>query len=306
MKTNKAFVFTSNQNAAGLCYAANALADSSTAAVLGSKQQAEAILPFAEKVIWMGEKAEGAMVESYAGAIADLIISEGASLVLLGNGVRDRCIAAKLAVSLNARVITDATDIAVSEDGIYAKRNVFGGAAIATVKSTSALTILVMGSSSYKKILPSSTSELTEVIVKPDNCSIALISSATKEEESVDLAVAKRVVGIGRGLGSANNLSTVQAFTSKLCAELGCTRPIAEEEKLLAKSRYIGVSGATIVPDVYVACGISGQVQHTVGVAGAKLIIAINKDAKAPIMQNCDYGIVGDMNKIIPQLIELL
>ena len=121
----------------------------------------------------------------------------------------------------------------------------------------------------------------------------------------MDIAVAKRIVGVGRGLGSQDKLAAVESFAARLGAELGCTRPIAEEEHWMARSRYIGVSGATVRPDVYFALGISGQVQHIVGVSDSKLIIAINKDAKAPIFQNCDIGLVADMNKVLPQLTEL-
>ena len=97
----------------------------------------------------------------------------------------------------------------------------------------------------------------------------------------------------------------MEALGAKLGAEIGCTRPIAEEEHWLARNRYIGVSGISVRPNLYMALGISGQVQHMVGVSDARLIVAVNKDAKAPIFQNCDIGLVADMNKVLPQLTEL-
>ena len=128
---------------------------------------------------------------------------------------------------------------------------------------------------------------------------------AAKQEEAVNIVAAKRVVGVGRGLGSQDNMAAVEALGAKLGAELGCTRPIAEEEHWMARSRYIGVSGVTIRPNLYFALGVSGQIQHMVGVGDAKLIVAVNKDAKAPIFQNCDIGLVADINKVLPQLVEL-
>lgn len=111
---------------------------------------------------------------------------------------------------------------------------------------------------------------------------------------------------IGRGLAKQEDLEMVYAFAAKLGAEVGCSRPIAQGENWMAISRYIGVSGVMLKPDIYVALGISGQVQHTVGVRDAKIIIAVNKDKNAPIFKQCDYGIVGDIYKVVPALTELL
>lgn len=306
MKFKKAFVFSADADTAlALCKGTAAAADSCTAAILGERQLAEDLTDGADKVFWLGEKAEGAITESYCGALEELIRSEAAQLVLLGTGTRDRCIAAKLAVRLDAAVFTDASEVSLSEDGLCVKRKIYGGAAEATVRSGSAVTILSVSAG----IFPDGGKRQGKVIEKPaqpDDCGITLVSTAAKQEETADLTAAKRIVSVGRGLGGAENLPAVEALAAKLGAELGCTRPIAEEDKLLAKSRYIGVSGATVRPDVYIACGISGQIQHTVGADSSRIIIAINKDAKAPIMQNCDYGIVGDMHKIIPQLTQLL
>jgi electron transfer flavoprotein alpha subunit len=96
----------------------------------------------------------------------------------------------------------------------------------------------------------------------------------------------------------------LEEFTALIKAELGCSRPLAEGVNWLPRERYIGVSGAIIKPEVYFAIGISGQVQHMVGVNQAKVIIAINKDKTAPIFQQCDYGVIGDLYKILPALQE--
>ena len=98
----------------------------------------------------------------------------------------------------------------------------------------------------------------------------------------------------------------MEALAQKMGAELACSRPIAEGEKWMPKNRYPGVSGVVVKPEVYVACGISGQVQHMVGVNEARVIIAVNKDKNAPIFKHCDYGIVGDLNKVVPALTQLL
>lgn len=306
MKLNKAIVFSSNnENAVALSYAANALAEASAAVVIGAKSDAEALCSKVNEVIYLGQKAEDAVVESYTGAICDAVKASEASLVLMGIGTRDRCIAAKLAIRLGAAVVTDAAAVCVEDGAVCVKRNVYGGAAEAVVKSTAAITIVLMPGGLFEETLPTAEGCIKEVSAAADCDGIKLVEVAAKQEETVDLSAAKRVVGLGRGIGSADNLPAAEAFAAKLGAELGCTRPIAEEEHLLARGRYIGVSGVTVRPAVYFAMGLSGQVQHMVGVNDSKIIVAVNKDKNAPIFQNCDIGLVADMNKVLPALTEL-
>lgn len=127
-----------------------------------------------------------------------------------------------------------------------------------------------------------------------------------KSVSSVDLSKAKRVVGVGRGLVAQNDLEMVRQLASVLGAEVGCSRPIAEGENWMERERYIGVSGVLLKSDLYLTLGISGQIQHMVGGNGAKVIVAINKDKKAPIFNYADYGLVGDIYKVVPALIEHL
>jgi electron transfer flavoprotein alpha subunit len=307
MKLNKALVFSADTGAlAGLCSAANVLAQSAVAVVLGEKSKAEGLLPMAEQVVWLGEKAADTIVENYTGAIESVIKSQQPELVLVSGSTRDRCIAAKLAVRLDAGVITDAAGIAITDDGkVQVRRNVYGGTAEATVIGEKAITIVIAPAGLFDETKAAQPGTLTEQPASADDTGISLVSVAAKQEETVNIVAAKRVVGVGRGLGSQDNLAAVEALAAKLGAEVGCTRPIAEEEHWMARSRYIGVSGVSIRPSLYLAMGVSGQVQHMVGASDAKLIVAVNKDAKAPIFQNCDIGLVADMNKVVQQLTEL-
>ena len=131
---------------------------------------------------------------------------------------------------------------------------------------------------------------------------IEIVSTSVRDTEAVDLCAAKRVVSIGRGLAAKEDLALIEGLASALEAEVGCTRPIAEGQAWLARERYIGVSGVMLSPDLFVAVGLSGQIQHMVGAAGAKTIIAINKDKSAPVFKQCDYGIIGDLYDVVPQL----
>jgi electron transfer flavoprotein alpha subunit len=110
------------------------------------------------------------------------------------------------------------------------------------------------------------------------------------------------VVGVGRGFAAEADLDLARTLAVKLGAELACSRPIAEGVDWMPAERYLGVSGATIKPDLYLAVGISGQVQHLVGVNGAKVIVAVNKDKNAPIFASADFGVVGDLYQVLPEL----
>ena len=135
---------------------------------------------------------------------------------------------------------------------------------------------------------------------------VETVDKKAKEQQRTNLAAAKKVVGVGRGVGSAENLELVEQFAAVLGAEVGCTRPVAEEDKLMPSNRYIGVSGVVVKPELYIALGLSGQVQHTAGMDQSGVVIAINKDEKAPIFKECDFGVVGNMMEIMPKVIEAL
>ena len=117
-----------------------------------------------------------------------------------------------------------------------------------------------------------------------------------------NLAAARRIVSCGRGFKAEEDLAMANALADALGAEIACSRPLAEGTAWLSKDRYVGVSGMHVSPDIYVALGISGQVQHTSGMADSKIVVAVNNDENAPIFQISDYGIVGDIYEVVPAL----
>ncbi len=135
---------------------------------------------------------------------------------------------------------------------------------------------------------------------------IRIVQSSPASSDRIDLGAAVRVVGIGRGLKAKADLAMIDDLAVAATAEVGCSRPLAEGLDWLGKDRYIGVSGENIAPDLYFAIGISGQLQHMVGVREASTIVAINSDPKAPVFADADYGLVGDLYQLVPALIEAL
>jgi len=124
--------------------------------------------------------------------------------------------------------------------------------------------------------------------------------------ERADLANAEKIICVGRGLSSQSDMKLVEDLAEKIGAEIGCSRSIAEDYHWLPTESYIGLSGQKVKPQLYLSIGISGQVQHIVGARDARVIVAIDKNEKAPIFSAADYGIVGDLYEIVPKLIEKL
>ena len=118
------------------------------------------------------------------------------------------------------------------------------------------------------------------------------------------MGAARRVVSAGRGFKNAEDLKLLAQFADSIGAEVACSRPLAEGAGWLERDRYVGISGQHISPELYIAVGISGQLQHTAGMSNAATVVVINSDERAPFFKQADYGIVGDLYEVIPALTE--
>jgi electron transfer flavoprotein alpha subunit len=122
--------------------------------------------------------------------------------------------------------------------------------------------------------------------------------------ESVNIESAETLVCVGKGLSNKDDLEMVNELCTALRGELGCTRALSSDYHWISEDRMIGISGKRCKPKLHVSIGVSGQIQHTVGILGSKLIVAINKDKEAPIFRIADYGIVGDLYQVVPKLVQ--
>ncbi|WP_165078955.1 MULTISPECIES: FAD-binding protein [unclassified Desulfovibrio] len=245
----------------------------------------------------------GQIFEDHADTLAALVKGSGAALVLMRADKRGRAMAAKLGVKLGAAVVNDVSSI---EEGVFGHM-AYGGLAQAREKPGSPLVIATVAPGTFKAVEMESGDGAVEKLefIEPKH-PIRLRQSKARQASSADIGKAKRLVGVGRGFSKKEDISLAQKLADAIGAEIACSRPIAEGEQWLERERYIGVSGAMVKPDLYLAAGISGQVQHMVGVKDAKTIVVINKDKNAPIFRFADYGIVGDLYKILPALAKAL
>ncbi|MEZ9593441.1 FAD-binding protein [Shewanella sp. 10N.261.52.F9] len=286
-----------------------ALGEKVSAFIIGAESEITAAYALgATHVYYLGDKDSQKITEDYSHTIAQVIAANSEnSLVLLAPTKRGKALASKLGVQLQAGVVNDVTEISV-ENGICAKHMAYGGLAIAEEKINSQVAIITLSSGVYEALPAdaSRTGEAVNVTFMEPTTQIKCIERRAKQGESVDLGKAKRVIGVGSGIGTQENLHVAGELATLMGAELGCSRPIAETEKWMERERYIGVSGVMLKPEIYLALGISGQIQHMVGALGSQTILAVNKDKNAPIFQYADYGIVGDINKVMPALISAL
>ena len=234
---------------------------------------------------------ESGSPEDFAKAIAEEILKSDAACVLVGNTILGRALAGKL----------------TSEDGKPCfERTVFGGTAVNKQVIETAYSVFTVNSGIFAAA--EGTGACTDIapIAGAASASLKRVSKDEKRETAVNLVAAKRIVDVGRGLAAQEDLAMCEKLASAIDGEVGCSRPIAENNKWLPKSSYMGITGVQVKPDLIICTGVSGQVQHIGGINKSKVIVAINKDKSAPIFKNCDFGLVGDMYKIIPLLTEKL
>jgi electron transfer flavoprotein alpha subunit len=265
-------------------------------------------------------------VAAAAGGLADVVLAYPAGPVLRGDlwavalkeaagddvtavFVADappaREAAGRLAVMLEAACASMCDAVTAAADGgLTAQRAIYGGIANGTLKlsRSPAVCLFAAGVSEAPMGAPAPVEQRPAPTAPFD---LELVGDQPVEK-TVDLVGARRIVSVGRGFAKAEDISLVDPLVAALGAELGCSRPIAEDFKWLPKERLVGLTGSSVTPDLYVALGISGQVQHLTGIKGAKVVVAVNNDPRAPIARNADYVIQADLYKVLPALIAAL
>ncbi|NDO83658.1 electron transfer flavoprotein subunit alpha [Citrobacter sp. NCU1] len=278
-------------------------------AIVQSTEQADHIKPFgADNIIVMEKNSDLQRIENYAETISAQLKGEGDGLLLMAATKRCKALGARLSVQLDVAMVNDVTAVSIDADSLYAEHRMYGGLAFGREKLNGSMAIVTLapGVMDPATANPAHDCPVVHTAYIAPRREILCQQRRAKSLSSVDLSKAKRVVGVGRGLVAQDDLNMVRELATVLGAEVGCSRPIAEGENWMERERYIGVSGVLLKSDLYLMLGISGQIQHMVGGNAAKVIVAINKDKNAPVFNYADYGLVGDIYKVIPALTEHL
>ena len=237
-------------------------------------------------------------------AVAHAATTIGAKVIILAHNNLGKAIAPRLAVKLDAGLVSGVTALPVSVDPFVVKKKAFTGKAFADVEIDADIKVLTFSQNSFELVETggSAAIESFDPGVSDDDFSIE-VKETNKVTGQVLLSDAEIVVSGGRGMKGPENWNILEELADLLGAGLACSRPVSDEG-WRGHGEHVGQTGKIIAPNLYFAFGISGAIQHLGGVSSSKVIVAVNKDPEAPIFEAADYGIVGDVFNVLPQLID--
>lgn len=245
--------------------------------------------------------------DAYATSLRQLIAHTQPSLVLFPHSYQVRDFLPKLATSLGRVAVSDVVGHRVAEGSLVLVRQLFQGKVYADFRFASPgpnFASLQAGAYRADQAMAGSANlDRFAPEIAPPSIRTKPLDTFRESQRAVDLSAAELIVSVGRGIKEADNIALVRKLADVLGAELAASRPICDAG-WLPMERQVGSSGQTVSPKMYLAIGISGAIQHQVGMKGARTVVAINKDPDAPIFEIADYGIVGDLFQIVPELID--
>lgn len=248
-----------------------------------------------EKLKWLDNKI-------YAETIAIVARSENAKVIVLSNSNTGKAVAPGLSVRLKAAVGTGVIALPDSTDPFKITKKVFSGKAIAHVVLKTDVKILTLTQNSFEPAVKRNRVEIVPLQVEVPASAIK-VKDIKKQTGKILLTDAEIVVSGGRGMKSPDNWGVIEELANILGAATACSRPVSDEG-WRPHEEHTGQTGKIISPNLYIAAGISGAIQHMAGVSSSRCIVAINSDADAPVFEYADYGIVGDVLKVLPEFTE--
>jgi electron transfer flavoprotein alpha subunit len=271
----------------------------------GAKAAAGTLGKHGAKVVHVNEDAafDDYIAEPATDAIAALYEQQKPDLILFGFTPDSREVAGRLAARLGVGLISNASDVVAKDGGFVARVPYFGGAKMASMKANAKPAIVLVRPKSFEASESGGAAEVMDltVTVNEESKRAHIADRVVEASEKVKLEDARVVISGGRGMGGPQNFPLLEDLASALGGAVGASRAVVDAG-WVPYSMQVGQTGKSVRPGVYIAVGISGAMQHTVGMKTSKVIIAINKDAEAPIMKMADLGVVGDALKIVPAL----
>jgi electron transfer flavoprotein alpha subunit len=242
--------------------------------------------------------------QAYASVIANAANKEGANIVVLSNSFSGRGLAPRIGAKLQAGVADGAVALPeISGDKFTVKKTAFSGKAFAVVQLTSANKVIALVPNSYKVVEKQAAGKVEDFSVETKESDFkAMVKDIVQSTDKVSLPDAEIVVSGGRGLKGPENWGMIEELANLLGAATACSKPVSDSG-WRPHSEHVGQTGIAVSPNLYIAIGISGAIQHLAGVSSSKFIVVINKDPEAPFFKVADYGIVGDAFEVVPKLI---
>ena len=280
-----------------------------TAIIIGknARELAKNLTAYANSILVVEDaRLENFNSQAYKLILSKLIKEQNPTLVLIGHTSYGIDLAPRLAASLNLPLATDLIDLAFENDLFTVTRQMYGGKVNVKATARKAPTyIATIRQAAFTAQEPPAplNAQITEIPtpLTEEITEKRFLQYVLPPPGGVDITAAEKLVGIGRGIKDQTNIPPVEELAKTLGAVLSCSRPIVDKG-WLPNDRQVGTSGKTVKPKLYLALGISGAFQHILGMKGSDLIIAVNKDPKAPIFSFADYGVVEDLFKIVPSL----
>jgi electron transfer flavoprotein alpha subunit len=235
----------------------------------------------------------------YSKVIAQVAEAISAKVIVFSNTNNGKAIAPLLSARLKAGLVSGAIALPDTGNGFMVKKSVFSGKAFANISLNTDIKIIALNPNAYQTIAAGGTAEVTPFNATVDTPKVK-VTGVTKASGEVPLTEAEIVVSAGRGMKGPENWGMVEELAKTLHAATACSRPVADAH-WRPHNEHVGQTGIAIAPNLYIAIGISGAIQHLAGVNRSKVIVVINKDPEAPFFKAADYGIIGDAFEVIPQ-----
>lgn len=230
----------------------------------------------------------------------------GIDTILLSSDRRGKELAGRVAAALNAGCLTDVKGFEVGSEPIAFVRNALGGATVATQIIKTPKRVIAISPSAFTPAAGTSGGSVQSIEINVPPPTVRLLDTRIKAEDNIDLQTAERLVIVGQGVEKHSHLAIVDQVAKLLKAEIGCSKPVATDKKWYPEERVIGLSGKICKPVLALILGVSGQVQFTVGIREAQVVVSINNDENAYMNKISDYVLIADLNEALPELARAL